>query len=150
MSLIIFDIDGVVADNNHRLHHIKQKPKNWKAFNEGLPNDTLIESSKTVYDALVRSPYNTIVFVTGRSEDERKDTETWLAQSGFDRHDGLFMRRARDYRPAPEVKREILRKLEELYGKKPDMVFEDSPRVNKMWREEGIWVYDCNQSQEDF
>lgn len=148
--LIVFDIDGVVADNEHRLHHIKQKPKNWKRFNQLLPDDGLIKASKTVYDALSVSPYNTIVFVTGRSEAERRDTETWLAHNGFTKHDGLFMRPARDYRPAPEVKREILRKLETLYGQKPDMVFEDSPRVNEMWREEGIWVFDCNQSQEDF
>ena len=148
--LIVFDIDGVVADNTHRLHHIKQKPKNWKRFNELLPDDTLIKPTKTIYDALSASPYNTIVFVTGRSEDERKDTETWLGTNGFYKHDWLFMRRAKDYRPAPEVKREVLRKLENLYGQKPDMVFEDSPRVNAMWREEGIWVYDCNQTEEDF
>lgn len=150
MSLIVFDIDGVVADNTHRLHYIKQKPKNWKRFNELLPEDPMLVPGYTAYTALITTPSNTIVFVTGRSEDERRDTEIWLAQHKFDKHDGLFMRRARDYRPAPEVKREVLRKLEELYGQKPDMVFEDSPRVNKMWREEGIWVFDCNQSQEDF
>lgn len=148
--LIIFDIDGVVADPTHRLPHIKQKPKNWQKFNELLPNDPVIPSGKAVYKALASNPANTIVFVTGRSEDERKDTETWLFLHEFTKHDGLFMRRAKDYRPAPDVKREILRKLEELYGQKPDMVFEDSPRVNAMWRSEGIWVFGCNQTQEDF
>ena len=150
MSFIIFDIDGVIADNSHRLHYIYQIPKDWHKFNELLPDDPVLAPGYKVYKALTTDPSNTIVFVTGRSEDERRDTEIWLAQNAFNKHDGLFMRRARDYRPAPVVKREILRKLEELYGQKPDMVFEDSPRVNKMWREEGIWVFDCNQSQEDF
>ena len=31
---IIFDIDGTLLDISHRLRHIKQKPKNWKAFRD--------------------------------------------------------------------------------------------------------------------
>ena len=30
--LAIVDIDGVVADVRHRLHHLDRRPKNWSAF----------------------------------------------------------------------------------------------------------------------
>ena len=30
--LAVIDLDGVIADVRHRLHHLKAKPKDWDAF----------------------------------------------------------------------------------------------------------------------
>ena len=36
---IIFDIDGTVANIDHRLDYVRSHPKNWNAFDAGIPND---------------------------------------------------------------------------------------------------------------
>ena len=43
-EIVIFDIDGTLADISERIHHIKRKPKNWNAFNEGMAQDKAIRS----------------------------------------------------------------------------------------------------------
>jgi len=34
MNVYVFDLDGTLANIDHRLHFIKTKPKNWPAFFE--------------------------------------------------------------------------------------------------------------------
>jgi hypothetical protein len=60
------------------------------------------------------------------------------------------MRSKEDFRSDDIVKRELLDDVVADYGKKPDMVFEDRPRVVKMWRDNGIFVFDVKQKDEDF
>ncbi len=43
-EIVIFDIDGTLADISERVHHIKKKPKNWTAFNAGMAQDKSIHS----------------------------------------------------------------------------------------------------------
>lgn len=31
---IVFDLDGTLADCEHRIHHITKEPKDWRAFFE--------------------------------------------------------------------------------------------------------------------
>ena len=35
----VFDIDGVLADVRHRLHHVTARPKDWDAFFGAAPDD---------------------------------------------------------------------------------------------------------------
>jgi hypothetical protein len=60
------------------------------------------------------------------------------------------MRKADDFRGDDIVKREILDEIFADWGRKPDMVFDDRPRVVRMWREEGIFVFNVYQGEEDF
>ena len=41
-SICIFDIDGTLANCDHRLHYIKNKPKNWEAFYNECMDDLVI------------------------------------------------------------------------------------------------------------
>jgi hydroxymethylpyrimidine pyrophosphatase-like HAD family hydrolase len=36
MKTIVCDIDGTVANIEHRRQYVATKPKNWKAFNAGM------------------------------------------------------------------------------------------------------------------
>jgi phosphoglycolate phosphatase-like HAD superfamily hydrolase len=153
--LIVFDIDGTLANCDHRLHHIKEKPKNWKAFFEEAKNDTpipaMVELFRTLYsgwatDGVTR---HTILAVTGRPESIRYDTGKWLADNHCDVNK-LYMRKNKDYRPDYVVKEEILDQIIAEYGQKPDMVFEDRKQVIDMWRRRGVFVVDVNQTGEDF
>ena len=148
--LVVFDIDGTLANIEHRLDYVRSKPKNWKAFDAGIPNDAVNPHVAEVFHSL-RDAGHDIVFASGRSERTRDATVAWLDANGFwavSSH--LYMRKADDFRSDDIVKREILDEIVADWGRKPDMVFDDRKRVVDMWRRNGIWVFDCNQSGEEF
>jgi hypothetical protein len=93
---------------------------------------------------------HTIVLASGRNERSREATEKWLRVKALDSYDKLYMRKADDFRSDDIVKQEILDEIIADYGKKPDMVFDDRKKVVDMWRRNGIWVFDCNQSGQEF
>jgi phosphoglycolate phosphatase-like HAD superfamily hydrolase len=43
-EIVIFDIDGTLADVSERIHHVRKKPKNWNAFSQGMAQDKAIHS----------------------------------------------------------------------------------------------------------
>ena len=60
------------------------------------------------------------------------------------------MRADNDYRHDDIVKKELLDQIVVDFGKKPDIVFDDRPRVVKMWRAKGVFVADVYKGTEDF
>ena len=148
--LVVFDIDGTLADNHHRIHHLKSKPKDWTAYDAGIPDDTDIWPMAETFRALRLAGYD-IIFVTGRSERSRKDTVKWLDEN--DLHNSLskiYMRPDGDYRSDDIVKSEILDQIIKEYGFKPDIWFDDRPRVVRAIRARGVFVVDVYQGEEDF
>lgn len=147
--LVVFDIDGTLANIEHRLDYVRSKPKNWKAFDAGIPNDKVNEPVAEVFDAMVLGDH-TVILASGRNERSRKATVDWLNRNSFGSYAKLYMRKADDFRNDSIVKREMLDEIIADYGKKPDMVFDDRPRVVNMWRDAGIFVFDVYQGKEDF
>lgn len=148
--LVVFDIDGTLANIDHRLDYVRSKPKNWKAFNAGIPNDKVNYPVAEMFWALSATEQHTIILASGRSEDSRISTQDWLRKNSLSAYDKLYMREAGDYRSDDIVKQEILGQIIADYGKKPNMVFDDRPRVVKMWRDNGIFVFDVYQGTKDF
>ena len=106
--LAVFDVDGVLADVAHRLHHLERKPKNWKGFFDAAPRDPLLaEGAQLAHEA---DRDCEVVYVTGRPEQCRKDTLAWMRRHGLP-EGTLVMRGPRDRRPAREAKPELLRQL---------------------------------------
>lgn len=134
---IIFDLDGTLADCSHRIHHIRENPKNWADFNAAAHKDSLIEEIAEVVKCLVLGG-NRILICTGRENTNglRFDTEQWLDDNGIE-YDALYMRPIRDYRDDPIVKAALYQQMLED-GWHPRLVFEDRARVVKMWRELGL------------
>ena len=147
--LICFDIDGTLANIEHRLDYVRSKPKNWKAFDAGIPNDKVNEPVAEVFDAMVMGGH-TVILASGRNERSRIATQDWLRKNGFSMYQKLYMRKADDFRGDDIVKQEILDQIVTDYGKKPDMVFDDRPRVVRMWRDNDIFVFNVYQGEEDF
>lgn len=147
--LIVFDIDGTLADIEHRLGFVRSKPKNWPAFDAGIPNDKVNLPVARMYWAMANMGH-TIILASGRSERTRAATEEWLKKHIGNEWQKLYMRPADDYRGDDIIKREILDQIVADFGKKPDAVFDDRPRVVHMWREEGIFVFNVYQGEEDF
>lgn len=147
-SCFIFDLDGTICDVRHRRQFVATKPRNWDAWNAGLVNDKPIQPIKKVFDALKAAyPYMYMIIVSGRSDDYKEQTETWLAKYGFN-YDLIYMRKEGDHRDDAVVKGEIADKIQKRY--EIVGVFDDRKRVVDMWTKRGIWVFDCGQGKGDF
>lgn len=151
--IYIFDIDGTVADNRHRLHHITGSgKKNWDAFfdPEAMAQDKPFEPVWELMTSLVLTG-NRLIFLTSRVERLRGSTRQWLtdincpvrsvlAAHWLDkRNHGLdiYMRRNGDHRPSHEVKRELLADVR-ANGLSPVMAFDDRKSDLEMFRSEGL------------
>lgn len=142
--IAIVDIDGTIADVRHRLHHIEGgKKKNWKAFFEGMDQDTPIESVIRQVHALEQE--HEIVVVTGRPEQYRARTEKWLAEHGIG-YRKLFMRRNGDHRPDYEAKAEVLR---EFPKGQIVLAIDDREPVCAMWEKNGIRCIRVDNGEEN-
>lgn len=139
---IIFDIDGTVADLGHRVHHVQGKRKDWAAFMAALSKDAPIEQTIYLHSLIDEGFDGPVYFASGRSEDERADTEAWLSKHDLN-YDYLYMRKSKDYRADHIVKREILHEIR-ANGFEPWLIFDDRQQVVDMWREEGCFVLQCD------
>ncbi|MFA5071159.1 MAG: AAA family ATPase [Candidatus Pacearchaeota archaeon] len=138
------DLDGTIADCTHRQHFVAEKPKNWKQFFLGIPNDPVREDVKELLKGHLKTGLK-VVFVSARSEDQRFETEHWLKQQGFENFE-LLMRGSGDFRPDHFVKKEILDKY--LDPKRIVFVVDDRPSVVRMWRDSGLVVIDVGTGVE--
>lgn len=105
--LAVFDIDGVVADVRHRLHHLEVH-KSWHAFFSAAADDGLLPEGAALVADLADK--HEIVWLTGRPEWLRETTLDWLASHGLPGTE-LHLRPHRDYRPARLYKLDVLRDL---------------------------------------
>ena len=138
---IIVDIDGTIADNSHRVHHINSKqkniPKNWTLYLNEIKNDTTHDDIIFILTSL-KDAGAKLVLCTGRNEDEREDTWRWLEKHNIMHlFDKLYMRAVNDYRSDDVIKLELLDQIRKD-GYDPRIVFEDRTRVVNMWRKEGL------------
>lgn len=109
LSLAVFDVDGVVADVRHRLHHLKRHGS-WHAFFAAAERDTLLPEGARLVADLARQ--HEIVWLTGRPEWLRATTADWLAAHQLPGTE-LHLRPRGDYRPAAQFKLGALRRLAE-------------------------------------
>ena len=137
-EIVIFDIDGTLADVSERIHHVKKKPKNWNAFFQGMAQDKAIHSMVRLCNILYESGIK-IVLCSGRNEEHRPQTVQWLAQQGVNYHK-LILRRDGDMRSDVIAKREMLAGID-----RSEILFvvEDRSRVVEMWRSEGLVCLQC-------
>ena len=130
--LAIVDLDGVVADVRHRLHHIRGRRKDWDAFFAAAARDDVHPEGAAVVATLAAS--HEVVFVTGRPAHLRGVTEGWLLEHGLDGH-RLVMRPAGDRRPAAVVKVELVAAL--AADRAIGIVVDDDPVVLAAMRRAG-------------
>jgi len=143
--MIIFDIDGVLADTRYRekkyLRGKKNSEINWKAFFEDAIHDLPLPSGILVAKAMINYlPQTEILFLTGREETVRATTLQWLSeqlQINKNRID-LTMRAKNNYVESVEFKEEVGR---EIGFKNIDLVFEDNPAIVEMWRKHNVVCY---------
>lgn len=133
--LAVFDVDGVLADVRHRLHHLERRPKRWDAFFAAAVQDPPLAEGLLL--AAESSRECEVAYVTGRPERCRADTLAWFAQHGLP-PGPLVMRGARDRRPAATAKPQWLARL--AAGRVVAVVVEDDARVCAAYRSAGYRV----------
>ena len=130
----VFDLDGTLSDDKQRQHFRTQEPKDWNAYNNECDKDTVIHETLEIIDALYNSKH-TVEIWTGRTENQRLKTITWLSIAGIPYND-LRMRPNGDHRAASVLKIEWLNNS----AIKPDLVFEDRETQVQYWLDAGIDV----------
>jgi len=131
----VIDIDGVVADLRHRLHHVTEHPKDWRAFFADAGQDGLLAKGEETVRALAEV-YD-LVYLSGRPERLRGVTERWFAH--HDLPEGpLLLRPSDDYRPSSVYKVEVLETLAET--RTVVVLVDDDPRVLDAARRAGFDV----------
>lgn len=136
-KVIVFDIDGTLADIQHRRHWVATKPKNWAAFNAAMASDALHADIAELAILLHTQGY-VVLLCSGRGEEMRAVTEAWLAKHVIP-HRRLYMRSAGDYRQDSIVKVELLADIRRDYGE-PWLWFDDRQQVVDAIRQQGVRV----------
>ncbi|MDQ6936422.1 MAG: hypothetical protein M3140_01720 [Actinomycetota bacterium] len=107
-TIAVVDIDGVVADVRHRLHHVRGPHSRWDRFFAAAAEDPPLATGIALVADLARA--HDVVWLSGRPEGLREVTAAWLERQDLP-PGRLYLRRARDYRPARVMKLERIRDL---------------------------------------
>jgi len=125
-GVILCDIDGTVANLDHRLHLVQGEDKNWEEFFllcvRDLPRFDIIRKLKDYW----LDGYD-IFFLSGRSDIVREKTRMWLDNvAQVPTYRALMMRSKDDKRPDTMVKADMLK----MFNKDDiHLVIDDRPQV---------------------
>lgn len=184
--MIIFDLDGTLANCEYRRHFVDPRSNaeyynpgdrgktvhlnvqtgqrfipDWKAFYQTCDLDTPIQATINILHALLCHGCNHVQIWSGRCESVREKTIDWLERyvdNTKDWNKCLKMRPIGDSTPDDVLKETWLNErcadhiLTDGKGVKHDIefVFDDRPKVVRMWRRRGIFVFNCAQHDEEF
>lgn len=140
-DVIVCDLDGTLANCEHRVHHVQNKPKNWNAFYAGVREDEVNVPVLFVLDAFLNRepiPFE-LIFCSGRPERCRADTENWLREVCHITDFTLLMRKDGDFRADYIVKQEILDNA--IPKDRVLFVLDDRQQVVDMWRRNGLTCF---------
>lgn len=152
-KLWVFDIDGTLADNEHRMYHLESDRKNWDAFFALQHKDEPYQPVLDVLHALANDRLgNKIIIVTARDERFRQDTLEWINRhiEWFPNED-IYMRPLGFRGDDDKMK---VRIIKDWLAANPDYevgaIFEDRHRIIDAFRAEGWYTFECNQARREF
>lgn len=140
--VIICDIDGTLANLDHRLHFVSGRSageqydkvdKDWKSFLATVGNDGVFPCVRNIVMAARLS--HMMLLVSGRATVIGHETAEWLKRKNI-QYDHLFMRHADDFRPDHEVKEDILLALFDagLQREQIKLVIDDRDSICDLWK----------------
>jgi predicted kinase len=141
---VIFDLDGTIANIDHRTHFVRGGRHDWDAFFAACVHDSGVDHVIKTFHAHVQAGHKVRIW-SARSDVVRAETEAWLSDMGIDPWYLQHMRAAGDSTPDVELKRYWLNQEYE----RPDLVYDDRQRVVDMWRAEGIPCFQVVANWED-
>ncbi|MHB8602167.1 MAG: phosphatase domain-containing protein [Nitrosotalea sp.] len=139
MRTVVFDLDGTLANLEHRLYYAKTKQ--WDEFFKHVKDDTPIQNNCDLFRLLSMMkgangfPYIEVGIVSGRSDSCKADTIRWLNDNQL-HFSFLHMREDGDHRPDYITKHEIYKKY--LQNRDILCIFDDRKQVVNLWRSLGL------------
>jgi predicted kinase len=137
---IIVDIDGTLAD-----HEGIRSPYDSSRVHLDRPIGVVCDLVRLLI------PHYRILFFSGREDSCRDATWGWLVENviyGYEDQCELHMRKAGDKRKDDLVKSELFDNHARKYY--VDFVIDDRKQVKRMWNKRGLFVFDVNQTDEEF
>lgn len=132
---VIFDMDGTLADCEHRRHLVTGPKKNFDAFYDAMGEDKPVPAIHTLCNMYFFNDWHVII-CTGRPEKYRAITEQWLKDYGIFYKELLMRPDERRHDPDFEVKQDM---LDELRKNRAVLVaVDDRQQVVDMWRRNGV------------
>lgn len=145
---IIVDLDGTLANIEHRTHLIRCDKPDWRSFYRSCVSDTPNEWCVSLVQSLCSYGFKVLI-VSARSKEVEFETNAWLAKclGSNDRvkWDLHILREVGDYTPDHILKKRWL----SSYGK-DNILFaiDDRKRIVDMWRSEGLICLQCAEWEE--
>jgi len=140
-KLAIFDLDGTIADIQHRVPLIQQEKPDWigfyKACSSDKPKENIIELMRIIHHAGIR-----VIIASGRGAEATAETIMWLGDNHVP-YDQLYMRPQDSATPDDILKKiwyTALWRDEDILG-----VWDDRNKVVKMWRGFGLQVHQVEE-----
>jgi hypothetical protein len=151
-KLWIFDIDGTLSDNEHRMHYIMEENRDWDTFFSLQDKDEPFGAVMEIFDTLSAAGHKCVI-ITARCERFRDVTLEWLNKhhEGTIKSKDVYMRPLNDRTDDDKIKIDILNKI--LYDNPQYRVmgiFEDRHRIIDAYRDAGFYVFECNQTRLPF
>lgn len=143
MKTIICDLDGTLFDIAHRFHYIEGVKKDWDGFFAAAKDDTVNDWCASLLLAMSDRGYD-IVFVSGRNESARAETERQIDRIGFNHDEKHLYMRPEKSRVNDDVFKFGIYNTH-LADRDILFVLEDRARVARMWRARGLIVLQCDE-----
>lgn len=140
-KLIVVDLDGTLANLDHRVHHVRSEKPDWDAFNKACVDDKPNAWAVKLINEMAKAYGIRLVIVSARSKVVEQETKDWLnnhVEAFFTGDVELFMlREAGDTTEDVELK---MRWLKEVAGGPAAvlMAIDDRQKVVDAWRAAGV------------
>lgn len=150
-KIVIFDLDGVIADVRHRIHFIDRviargkyhgievvgNKSDWDKFFKACPDDTPNKDMVDLLKIFVDRGHK-IYILSGRSASVKKETFEWFSHYNIP-FDFMFLRPVENYEIDFSLKFRWINKIIELEGlDKIFMAFDDNVKNVEVFRNVGI------------
>lgn len=123
--LAFLDLDGVIADDRHRVQHAVNRE--WGMYFGLMDGDAVWQQGRELYENCHLLGFD-VAYLTGRREDTRRVTQAWLRRHGFDHRLPLIMRKQEDRRPLGVVKAAVVAEAV-AFGYEQVFMYDDDPTV---------------------
>lgn len=139
--LVVVDLDGTLANIDHRVDLVRREKPDWDAFHRACVNDVPNPWAVKLINEMARAYGIRLVIVSARSKIVEQETKDWLnnhVEAFFTGDVELFMlREAGDHTEDVELK---MRWLKEVAGgpSKILMAIDDRQKVVDAWRRAGV------------
>ena len=130
--LVVFDLDGTIADVRHRMHFIRPNPpidpvtgkkvkRRFDLFHHACVDDGVIEPVAYFYRKFCADPDVTVIVLSGRDIATHDKTVDWMTRKNLPLPDELCLKAGDQNTPDVQQKAFQADRLESKYGRPIDI-----------------------------